>query len=164
MVAGLRTEFNNIQPILAAVPKQVIHNDICLSNILVCRNEQKRLFISGVIDFGDMIYTHRIIELIILCARNNIYQPDPLRNIFRIVAAYNRVRKLTEAEKVVLFPMIKVRLAYLTLLSSFLATQRPEDLYVQRNKSSQTSYLCTFTTTCSNEEFLARLEATLQNQ
>lgn len=58
--------------------------------------------------------------------------------------------------------MIKVRLAYLTLLSTFLSSQRPEDVYMQRNKSSQTSYLRTFVNACSNEAFLSRLETTLK--
>ena len=38
IVAELKAEFNEVLPILATVPKQVVHNDICLSNLLVAHN------------------------------------------------------------------------------------------------------------------------------
>ncbi len=45
-----------------------------------------------------MIYSYQIIELVILCARINLYKPDPLRNMLLIIAAYNKVRKLSAIE------------------------------------------------------------------
>lgn len=38
VVAGIKAEFGGILPILGMIPKQVVHNDICLSNLLISHN------------------------------------------------------------------------------------------------------------------------------
>jgi Ser/Thr protein kinase RdoA (MazF antagonist) len=76
-----------------------------------------------------MIYSYGILELVILCARINLCPTNPLQNLLRIIVAYNKVKKLSEDEKKVLFPLIKVRLAFLYMLT--LATEGPDlDPYV----------------------------------
>lgn len=78
--------------------------------------------------------------------------------MLRVIAAFNRVRKLSADEKLILFPMIKTRLAYLCLTSSHLAAGKGNDPYFLKCKNGHISYLLTFANYCSNHEFLALLE------
>ena len=56
------------------MPQQILHNDVCFSNILINQNHNNEPYVSGLIDFSSLIYGPRIIELVIPCARINLSQ------------------------------------------------------------------------------------------
>jgi Ser/Thr protein kinase RdoA (MazF antagonist) len=149
---------------LKSTPKQILHNDLCQSNFLVHEDESSELHVSGVIDFSSLIYSHKILELVILCARMNLYSPQPLRNILRVIKAYDGVLRLSPQEKTMLFPLIKVRLAFLCLTSSFLAREKESEPYFARCKNGHLLYLTTISNCCSNQTFLQILEQHLSNE
>ncbi len=92
---------------LSRLPSQIIHNDANDYNILVDGNG----VISGLIDFGDFIKSHRICELAVACAYAMLGQRDPVGRACDVVAGYHRVNPLLKEEIALLYDLIRVRLA-----------------------------------------------------
>ena len=103
------------------MPKQIIHNDICPSNLILKKDEKGQYHVGGLIDFGDLIYSHRILDLVIVCARANMNPQKPLRNLLFAIKKYNEIIKLSQEESELLFPLIKIRLAFICLKSCYLS-------------------------------------------
>ena len=76
-------EFTTL-PKLSNLRKSVCYNDAHEHNILV-DYDFKNPRISGLIDFGDALFTNTINELAIACAYAGMYAPDPLRAIAEVV-------------------------------------------------------------------------------
>lgn len=98
-IAGLKLR-------LAALPKSYIHNDANDENLLVADNK-----VVGLLDFGDSLYNPFACGLAITLAYVMLDHDDPLAVGSKVVAAYHRVRALTEDEQLSLFPMVCGRLA-----------------------------------------------------
>ncbi len=99
-----------IEPQLNRLPTSVIHNDANDYNVLVEPHGKWRNRVSGVIDFGDMVFTHTVGEAAIACAYAMLNKADPLAAAAHIVAGYHQSRPLTEQELDVLFDLICMRL------------------------------------------------------
>lgn len=54
------------------MPKQLIHNDICLTNVLAKHDKEKEYVLSGIIDFSSACYCEPIVELAIVAAEINL--------------------------------------------------------------------------------------------
>lgn len=124
--------FNTIIPILRQLPGQLIHNDLCISNLLVDKKGDE-YYLSGVIDFSAAVFSYGIVELAILAARINMDPSDPLKNLMLIVKGFNSVRKLTSVEKDLLFALIKARLGFIMLLVCWDFAQNPDNSYLAKN-------------------------------
>ncbi len=70
-----------------------------------------------------------------------------------IIVAYNKVRKLSSNEIQLLFPLIKARLAFLCLVSSYIAYEK-DDHYLLKCKNGHILYFETIANHCTNEAFL----------
>jgi 4-aminobutyrate aminotransferase-like enzyme/Ser/Thr protein kinase RdoA (MazF antagonist) len=99
-----------IEPQLQELPTSVIHNDANDYNVLVEPHGKWRNRLSGVIDFGDMVFTYTVGEVAIACAYAMLNKADPLTAAAHIVAGYHQNRPLTEPELEVLFDLICMRL------------------------------------------------------
>jgi Ser/Thr protein kinase RdoA (MazF antagonist) len=88
----------------------VIHNDANDYNVLVEPDGKWRNRVSGVIDFGDMVFSYTIGEVAIACAYAMLNKADPLAAAASIVAGYHQNRPLAEQELDVLFDLICMRL------------------------------------------------------
>ncbi|WP_112310652.1 phosphotransferase [Pseudogemmobacter bohemicus] len=120
-----------ITPRLAALPWQICHSDLNPHNLLVDPAAPDR--ITGLIDFGDMVYTPRICDLGVAAA----YQIDPARPLERLsafVAGYASVLPLTAPELDLLFDMITARMITTLSITSWRAARYPENApYILRN-------------------------------
>ena len=67
-----------IEPQLQGLPTSVIHNDANDYNVLVEPDDKWRNRVSGVIDFGDMVFTYTVGEVAIACAYAMLNKADPL--------------------------------------------------------------------------------------
>ncbi|WP_448956598.1 phosphotransferase [Labrys neptuniae] len=96
-------------PRLADLPAQPIHNDFNAGNLLVepTRPDQ----VSGIIDFGDMVCSPRIIEVAVAAAHQMSEQPDPMAAAADVVAGYHETAKLGDGEFELLPVLILTRLA-----------------------------------------------------
>ena len=51
---------------------------------------------SGAIDFNSMAYSEPIIELVVLAARINMDDKDPLRNMMLVIKGFCSIRKISQ--------------------------------------------------------------------
>lgn len=135
--------FNNILPILKKLPGQLIHNDLCMSNLLVDKKGSD-YYLKGVIDLSTVVFSYRIVELAVLAARISMDSSDPLKNLMLIVKGFNSVIKLTEVEKKLLFELIKARLGFAMLLVCEVFAQNPENSYLAKTRESIGAYIKIF--------------------
>ncbi len=105
-------------PHLDKVPKGVCYLDANDHNIIIGGN-RKTPHVLGFIDFGDMVWTHRINELAIAIAYTCMQKPDPLTAACEVVRGFASEIKLEETELKVLYGQIIARyvisLAFSTL-------------------------------------------------
>lgn len=94
-----------------------IHNDANDYNVLVQKNR-----ISGLIDFGDMVYTALINNLAIACTYAMLDEKDPLAVAVAIVHGYHQSNKLTEQEVDLLYYLIAARLCISVTQSAYNAS------------------------------------------
>lgn len=100
---------SEVLPLTGELPKSVIHNDANDHNLLVNEAGEPSEII-GLIDFGDMVYSHTINELAIAAAYALMGHDDPLAVLEHLVASYHSERKLSEAEVDALYGLIALRL------------------------------------------------------
>ena len=120
----------DVQPKLATTRRGVVHNDANDYNILVDLNGAARkgdgaLAPSGIIDFGDVLYSHPVCDLAIAVAYAMLGKPDP------VTAGYHRSYPLTETEIGLLYPLALTRLAVSLVNSALQADTLPDNEYLQ---------------------------------
>ncbi len=99
---------------LSTLPRQVIHNDFHPGNVLVTDGT-----VSGIIDFGDVVYTARVVDLsLALCYFGESEE---------FVAAFERTVPLSAAELAVIPMLIAARYAQRVLINASLQRGNPND-------------------------------------
>lgn len=94
-----------VLPVLSDLRHACIHNDANDYNILV-----KDSKISGLIDFGDVVYTALINNLAIACTYAMLHQEDPISKSALIVKGYHQSFPIEEREIDLLYYLIASRL------------------------------------------------------
>jgi hydroxylysine kinase len=120
-----------VAPVLATLPRQVIHGDFNPHNLLAAPSDPSRL--TGILDFGDMTLSHRICDLAV--AASYLVDPcDPLLLLVPLVTAWNRTNTLHEAEIALLPALVTARLVTTLVISAWRAARYPENAsYILRN-------------------------------
>ena len=120
-----------VLPKIRELRKSVVHNDANDYNILVNTTwpENKRDF--SIIDFGDMVYTCTVFELVIAVAYAILDKPDPVTAAAKVIAGYHQVFPLTEDEIQLLFPMICMRLTNTVCTAAHHISVDPENEYIR---------------------------------
>ena len=108
-----------VVPLLAELPRQVVHNDFNPGNVLV--DDQTRDYVSGILDFGDTVLSLRVADLAVaLC-----YQLYPLgrrwETVTPMIEGFERYVPLTAAEREVLPELVAVRFAQRLLINDWLS-------------------------------------------
>jgi 4-aminobutyrate aminotransferase-like enzyme/Ser/Thr protein kinase RdoA (MazF antagonist) len=110
---------------LSQLPAGLLHNDANDYNLLVTEGQ-----VSGLLDFGDMMYGPRVCELAIAIAYAIMDKPDPLTAAAHVVAGYHQAAPLTEAELEVLYPLICARLCVSVTNSALQRQAEPGNEYL----------------------------------
>ncbi|MFT6808766.1 MAG: 4-aminobutyrate aminotransferase-like enzyme/Ser/Thr protein kinase RdoA (MazF antagonist) [Saprospiraceae bacterium] len=116
-------------PKVSHLRKGVNYNDAHEHNLLVGSNFANST-IDGVIDFGDVIYTHKINELAITCAYACMYVPDPLHATVEVIRGFHEQFKLREEELEVLYSLIAARLLITVSSAAWNRYQEPGNAYL----------------------------------
>lgn len=116
-------------PVLTGLRKSVNYNDAHEHNLLTSF-EGQFAHISGIIDFGDALYTETINELAIACAYACMYFPDPLQAATHLISAYHKAFPLEEKELSVLYALIGARLVISVTAAAWNQHQEPENEYL----------------------------------
>ena len=115
---------------LAALPMQVIHNDLNPHNVLAGEDGA----VSGVIDFGDMVQASLLQEVATACAYLIRPGTPPLTGPAAFLAGYQRVLPLPEAQLALLPTLIATRMVVTVLITHWRARREPENAtYLLRN-------------------------------
>ena len=92
--------------VLKFLPRQFIHGDMNPENILVKGDR-----VTGLVDFGDSCINPTICDLAICLSYVMMDRKKPLETADLVTRAYHDIRPLTEAETLVIYPLICGRLA-----------------------------------------------------
>ncbi|WKL25529.1 phosphotransferase (plasmid) [Sinorhizobium meliloti] len=84
-----------------------MHNDANDYNVLVGADG----CVSGLLDFGDMVESNRVVEVAVASAYALIGSPDPIGAIVRLAGGYHRVNPLGETEAELIFDLVRTRYA-----------------------------------------------------
>ena len=114
-----------VEPRLPTAPGQVIHADFNPWNLLVASEQPES--ITGVIDFGDVIRSPRIIDPAIAVAYQCFGQDDPAGVAADLVGAYHRVSALSGAEIELLPDLAMARLVQSLTIGAWRAELHPEN-------------------------------------
>ena len=120
-----------VEPQLPDLPTGVIHSDGNDYNVLVESDGSWCNHVTGVIDFGDMVYSHTINEVAIVCAYAMLDKADPLATAGAIVEGYHQKYPLTEPELAVLFDLICMRLCMSVCHSANQSRHEPDNEYLR---------------------------------
>lgn len=103
--------------------RSVIHGDANDYNVLV---DPESMTVSGLIDFGDMIYSYTVGDLAIAVAYVVLGEGDPRD----VIAGYRSEFRLLDEETEALWPLVRLRLAMSVCLAAFQMKQEPENKYL----------------------------------
>lgn len=129
--AFLKRYTDRVRPRIHELKKSVIHSDGNDYNVLVTGNGLQGSRISGVIDFGDMVYSQQVNELAIVLAYALLDKQDPLTAAAPVVAGYHRVNPLSTAELSVLFDLICMRLCLTVCHAAHQSSLEPDNDYLR---------------------------------
>ncbi|MGH9886472.1 MAG: phosphotransferase, partial [bacterium] len=120
-------------PRLATVRRAMVHNDLNDYNILVGEGddlETKTQVVTGIVDFGDMVYSYRVGELAIAIAYAILDHDDPLGIAAELVRGYCERSALDDNELAALFGLVLLRLCASVCIAAEQQRQRPDNAYL----------------------------------
>jgi len=125
-------QFNeNVLPNIHELRKSTIHSDANDWNVLTAKNE-----ITGLIDFGDVVYSPTVNELAIAAAYMALDKEDPLDSITYLIKGYHEVYPLEMKEIDILYFLIAARLCTSVCQSAKSRADNPENDYASVQEDS----------------------------
>ncbi len=131
MVARALERFEgSILPQLLSLRQSIIHNDANDYNVLVTGAGYEAQ-VSGLVDFGDMVYTHLVCEVAIAATYVMLGKPDPVGVAAHVISGYHQAYPLQEVELELLYDLVIARLCSSVLVSAYRTTVEPENEYLR---------------------------------
>lgn len=115
---------------LPQLRKSVLHNDANDYNVLVGRASASQWEVTGVIDFGDIVYSTTVYELAICLAYAMLDKDSPVEAARTVVASFHQAFPLTNDEVEVVFPLACMRLCTSAAMSAYQRQLDPENEYL----------------------------------
>lgn len=139
-IARIAYEFDQrIAPGLDQLPRAVIHGDLNDANVLVGGGndlESRDQRVTGIVDFGDMVYSYRIGELAIAAAYAMLGGGDPMSIFASVVRGYASELTPTDNELHALFGLTVMRLCASACIAAEQAAQQPENAYLSVSQAA----------------------------
>ncbi len=121
----------SVEPRLAALARQVVHNDMNPSNVLVDDAGQ----VAGVIDFGDAVRSERVNDVAVAAAYLCRVEGDPFAAVVEFLAAYAAVAPLEDEEVMLLPDLILSRHLTTVMIAHWRSALYPENRsYILRSE------------------------------
>jgi Ser/Thr protein kinase RdoA (MazF antagonist) len=108
--------------------RSVIHGDANDYNVLV---DPERMTVSGLLDFGDMVYSYTVAELAITVAYVVLDKPDPRAAADELVKGYTSEFTLLDEELEAVWPLALLRLGVSACMAAYQQRQQPENEYLR---------------------------------
>lgn len=106
--------------------RSVIHGDANDYNVLVHEDR-----VTGLIDFGDMVYSWTIGNLAVALAYVVLGKDDPFSWAAHVIDGYTQEFPLTNEERDVLWKLVRLRLAMSVCLAAHQQRRQPENQYLR---------------------------------
>ena len=139
-VDRLANEFDErIAPILGELPRAVVHGDINDHNVLVEPRGASPLDgwrVSGIVDFGDMVYSYRVADLAIAIAYAMLDAADPLDVAAAVVRGFSERVRLDDSEIFAVFALATMRLCASVCIAADQTSREPENEYLAVSQDS----------------------------
>jgi hydroxylysine kinase len=113
---------NTTAPVLSRLRAQVVHNDFNSDNILVAPDD---VSVSGILDFGDAIYTPLVNDVAVMAAYQLSDDQDPAAAAIDAIAGYHAVTELSADELSLLPRLIIARMVARVIVPEWRAKQSP---------------------------------------
>jgi len=118
-------QYNQIvRPLVPELRKSIIHGDANDLNLIVNSN-----MVTGIIDFGDLMYSLLINEIAIAISYALFGKEDPLLWAVPIVRSYCTILPIEEKEIDILYYLIAARLCITVIKAAHSKTLYPDDEY-----------------------------------
>jgi Ser/Thr protein kinase RdoA (MazF antagonist) len=115
---------STVLPQLTTGRHQVIHADANPDNVLMDPSQPER--ITGIIDFGDMVFAPLITDLAIATILENVLSEEGLQNLSALVSGFDSVLPLEEQEIDLLYDLILARRAITAVIIAWRKTMTPD--------------------------------------
>jgi len=126
LAEGIFDQFDEtVVPRLGSLTSQVVHGDFSPFNVLI--DPDRPDYVSGIIDFGDVVRTPVIFDLSVMMA--NLLGADPgspWEHALHVMDGYLRIRPLPVRELEALIISAQARLLLRALITQWRASQLPE--------------------------------------
>jgi 4-aminobutyrate aminotransferase-like enzyme/Ser/Thr protein kinase RdoA (MazF antagonist)/murein DD-endopeptidase MepM/ murein hydrolase activator NlpD len=121
-----------VRPNLAELPRRAIHNDLNDFNVLVDGHvpTPDGAHVTGIVDFGDMVYGYAVGDLAIAIAYMMLGADDPLGAASHVIRGHVTVAPLAESEFEVLFGLGAIRLCVSACIAAHQRRRRPDNDYL----------------------------------
>jgi 4-aminobutyrate aminotransferase-like enzyme/Ser/Thr protein kinase RdoA (MazF antagonist)/murein DD-endopeptidase MepM/ murein hydrolase activator NlpD len=118
---------DTVAPRLPSLRQSAIHGDANDYNVLVDARTNR---VTGLVDFGDMVFSHTVNDLAIAMAYASLGQPDPLAAAGHVAAGYHAVHPLTDDELAALFGLMAMRLCLSVSVAAAQQAEAPDREYL----------------------------------
>jgi Ser/Thr protein kinase RdoA (MazF antagonist) len=122
-----------VVPRLAGLPRQVVHNDANDHNLLVRKlpgSTEEEYRASGLLDFGDLVWTVRVAEPAIAAAYAMLGSDRPVEAAASLLAGYRSVCAMTTEEASLIPDLIEARLCVSVTISAYERARAPDNAFV----------------------------------
>jgi len=117
---------NNVLPKASELKMAVIHNDGNDHNILVDENGET----TGIIDFGDMVYSYQVAEPAVCMAYLGLEKEDPFKPMAQALKGYHSCFSLNYSELKSVIYLVCIRLCISVTMSAWRLELFPENKYL----------------------------------
>jgi 4-aminobutyrate aminotransferase-like enzyme/Ser/Thr protein kinase RdoA (MazF antagonist) len=118
---------HTVLPRLPSLGQSAIHGDLNDYNVLVDARADR---VTGIVDFGDMVFSHTVNDLAIAMAYAALGQADPVGAAATVAAGYHAVRPLTENEIAALYGLMAMRLCLSVSVAAVQQAEQPDRDYL----------------------------------
>ena len=120
-------------PLLDTLPKSSIHGDLNDHNVLIGggeRIEHRGQCVTGIVDFGDMVYSYRVADLAIAAAYAMLGAREPVDVVRDLVRGFSSEITLTTDELSALWGLACLRLCASVAIAADQTKQRADNAYL----------------------------------
>lgn len=118
---------------VSGLKKTVIHNDGNDYNIIVSlpgKNISNKKKVSGIIDFGDMVYSYRVGDIAVTAAYVMLGKENFWDSASHLIKGYREIIKISDKELEAVSHFIYLRLCMSVAVSAFQKKQYPDNEYL----------------------------------
>ena len=120
----------HILPAIPSMKRGVIHGDMNMYNIILCRIGEK-YEISGLIDFGDSVRSYYLFELAILLSNATLDSDNPIEFVVPFIRGYLDAFSLSPEERDCLYYAVLAHLCTAGVKGEYNVSLAPDNKYIQ---------------------------------